>query len=333
MKSANYLLAASAGTLLITLAGCNGSSGTYTGGGAPVGVSDLKTGSYVAAGASDTAAKGLSAGKTLDASAATASSVDLAYKANTAALHSGSTFSVKKNASGGLDMIVNGETISFADADQQDATGYGKDVGGANDQELNIGNGGTLAGQLAGTDSGYMQVWHFQNDKDGTTSTRGFAVTGAETSPDTVKTAANATYNGHAQVRTFVAGSQNERTRMDADMALNADFANGTVSGTLTNLQGATQDSHVDLTWSTPTALPGAEVDMTEAKITGNGFSGGTLKGNDALDTAIDGNLDGSTYSGRFYGPGAEQVGGIMNVKGTSEGDKFVGYGVFGGSK
>jgi hypothetical protein len=120
---------------------------------------------------------------------------------------------------------------------------------------------------------------------------------------------------------------------MDADMALDADFTKGTVSGKLTNLQGAAQDSHVNLTWSTPTPLPGAEVDMTAAKISGNGFSGGTLKGNDALNTAIDGNLNGSTYSGRFYGPSAEQVGGIMNVKGTSGGDKFVGYGVFGGSK
>jgi hypothetical protein len=70
---------------------------------------------------------------------------------------------------------------------------------------------------------------------------------------------------------------------------------------------------------------------MTRAQISANGFAGGKLVATDPSGTV--GSLAGSTYSGRFYGPDADQVAGVLSIQGTGADGKFVGTGYFAGDK
>ena len=67
---------------------------------------------------------------------------------------------------------------------------------------------------------------------------------------------------------------------------------------------------------------------MEEANITGNGFTGAITA--DAGFTDAVGSIDsGSSYSGTFFGPGAEEVGGGINLTGTGaeDGLPYLAYG------
>ncbi len=305
------------------VAGCKtsggGKGGTTTGG--------LDSSATYAVTADDTAARAISDGKTLKASK-TAAATLLDYNANTSRTVDASDFSIKKNANGGVDVTVNGKTTSFAKADELveggETAGWERDVEGQDYKLLHPVNG-TFDETMNGTgDYRYAQLWRYFLD-DGSTSVRGFAAIGAETKPDALKGKANATYKGRATAETQLADDATTRTGVEGDLQLAANFDKGSVSGKMDNLSARTRSG--DSGWSPWTPVDGT-VTLETAKISGNAYDG-KLKGDTAFNTLIDGNLDGSTYSGRFYGPKAEETAGVFKLKGTSEGDGFVGSGGF----
>jgi hypothetical protein len=334
MISKKTMIAASIIPLALALAGCKHNDKTAEGPGSPGGPSGpgggLVAGDYIASTTTDTAAAAVKDGKSLSADATNSSTIGLAYGAGTAKAMDPAAFSVKKNAEGGMDMTVNGETVSFAGGDkyEEDGTSYEWEN-----------SGGFLSSMTAetkdildGTDKNYLNVWQYSSNK-GDAGTTGYAVVGAETAPDTVKAMANATYKGDARVDTRQVADITDRAGVRGNLTLNAKFDQGTVSGSIDSVEARTRNADTGNKWTGWAPVSGAAISLTESKISANGFTGGTVVGNAAANSAIDGNLDGSTYSGRFYGPNAEQVGGAISAMGTSEGGKFVGTGYFAGNK
>ena len=67
----------------------------------------------------------------------------------------------------------------------------------------------------------------------------------------------------------------------------------------------------------------GNPVDAAQAMDTKTDGKYQALQANATTSTEVD--ISGSTYSGRFYGPNADQVGGAINVTGTSDPGTVVG--------
>lgn len=311
----------SAVVLTMGVAGCStsGSSGGKAG---------VDTGGTFAMTDKDTAAKALKDGTTLKTTARTSTTNLIDYATNTSKSVDPASFAIKKNAKGGVDVTVNGKTTSFAKADElvEDGEAYGweKDVPDTDYKSLSSYTG-TIDETLNGTgDFKYAQVWRYTLD-EGAASTKGFAVVGAETRPEALKGKANATYKGWAVSETQLTTDRKTRTRVNGDLELAANFDKGSISGSMTNLSTRTRSGNQG--WSAWAAAPGA-IKLETAKITGNGYDG-KLSGDKNFNSAIDGNLNGSTYSGRFYGPKAEETAGVLKLKGTSEGDTFAGTGAF----
>ena len=303
-------------------AGCSTSGGGGSSGG-------VDTGATFAMTAKDTAAKALKDGKTLKATASTSSTNLIDYDQNTAKAVDPASFSIKKNAKGGVDVTVNGKTTSFAKADEyveEDGKRFGweKDVPDTDYKGL-FSYSGTIDETLNGTgDYKYAQLWQYTLD-EGSNSTRGVAVVGTETKPDALKGKANATYKGWASAETRLTDDRKSRARVAGDLELAANFEKGSVSGKITNLGMQTRDGNTGWTdW----ADADGSIKLEKTNIVGNGYDG-KLSGDAAFNNFIDGDLNGSTYSGRFYGPKAEETAGVLKLKGTSEGSTFVGTGAF----
>lgn len=337
MKSTRVILATS--VAMLALAGCKHTSSTAGGPGDPGnpgnpggGGSTLVQGDQLAGNepVEHAAAVALNDGKTLKADpASNSSAVNIDWDANTAKGEK-PTFSVKKNGNGGMDMTVNGQTVSFAaadaPADPADAP-YGWEKNGNDYKDLYNYNG-----MRDGSDQGYVQVWGYTVD-DGPKTLRGYGVVGLETPEDTVKTHANATYKGRARADTVQDGAPNERTGARGDLTLNADFAAGSVSGSVDNVEGRDRGAATNNQWTAWQAAPG-KIILGNAAISSNGFSGGSVSLDATAAQTFGADLSGSTYSGRFYGPDADQVGGVMNIVGTNDEDKkVVGSGFLVGDK
>jgi hypothetical protein len=247
-------------------------------------------------------------------------------------------FSIKPNNAGGLDMKVNGQTISFAGSDvNAEGNGWEKDDGKT---KLTSFWGGDVGKIVDGTDTNYVQVWRYRTGS-GNDLTRGFATIGVETPTSEVGTmTAKATYKGDARVDMAMADHPGQQIQVKGDMTLNADFTAKSVDGSIDNLKGRYVEGDAG-TGAWEKASSGS-VALNKGTISGNGFSGGTLTQknvafSDAVTQGTEVNIDGSTYSGRFYGPNADQVGGVINVKGTvatDDGSKpVVGQGFIAGNK
>jgi hypothetical protein len=336
MISKKTMIAVSIIPLALALAGCKHNDDMAEGPGVPGGGSggpgsELVAGDHVASTTTDTAAAAVKDGKTLSAATSNSATMELAHGARTAKAVDPASFSVKKNATGGMDMTVNGETVSFADGDkflEPDGKSYEwENAGGYLSSHTS-----DTASILDGTDTRYLQVWQYSSAKNGV-ETIGYAVVGAETTPETVKAQANATYKGRARVDTRQETDITDRVGVRGDLTLAAKFDQGSVSGSIDNIEARVRNADTGNVWIGWMPVDGAAISLTESKISANGFTGGNVVGNAAANTAIDGNLNGSTYSGRFYGPNAEQVGGVISAKGISEGGKFVGTGYFAGEK
>lgn len=335
MISKKTMIAVAVLPLALALAGCKHNDDSAEGPGGPGGPGNpgggLVAGDYIATKTTDTAAAAVKDGKTLTAAASNSATIEMAYGAGTAKAVDPAAFSVKKNAQGGMDMTVNGETVSFADGDK-----FVEPDGQSYEWENTGGYLSSFTSEtksiLDGTDENYLQVWQYGADKDGV-GTAGYAVVGAETAPDTVKAQANATYKGRARVDTRQEADITDRVGVRGDLTLAAKFEQGSVSGSIDNIEARQRNADTANVWTAWAPVGGAAISLTESKISANGFTGGSVVGNAAANAAIDGNLNGSTYSGRFYGPNAEQVGGVISAKGISEGGKFVGAGFFAGEK
>lgn len=331
MRTKSILIAVCAVPLAVALAGCEHSKGMAGGPGDPVDPGKIVQGDVLASAAEDhAAAAALNDGKTLTADPATNSSTtEINFADNSVKAVKAASFAIKKNATGGMDMTVNGETVSFAStdlgADPADRP-YGWEKTSGDYKGLY-----SESGLKDGSDQEYLQVWTYDTD-NGDTGTRGVAVVGAETPESAIKGQANATYTGWAQADTRRVDDRKERTRVGGDLTLAADFTAGSVSGEVANLQAKERGAATGDTWSAPQAVAGKLI-MGTAKIGSNGFSGGSLALDATASANLGANINGSTYSGRFYGPDADQVGGVMNIKGSNDDGSIVGSGYFVGYK
>lgn len=312
MHNSKFLLALLASTA--GLAACSGSNGAGT------------SGTAVYADVAGRAAEALEDGNTLTATQQSAAAIARNYDAQTAEIVEDGTASVSKNAAGGLDLTVAGRTISFTPADTS-ADGYGYEVATAG---IWTWTGDSMAEALDPSGPGYVRAFDYFVDLDPGTGRSGFIVTGTETRPSALAALPTATYDGRAQVR--VASAEGFANFGDAvsdargDIALTANFGAGTVSGSVTNMESREpRNADPTRTW-TPFA---GSVALGSAPISGNGFTGSVTA--DATFESTIGTIDaGSTYSGGFYGPAAEQAAGVFNLTGTAAGGGgMVGWGLW----
>ena len=133
----------------------------------------------------------------------------------------------------------------------------------------------------------------------------GHAVFGDRTAAGQMPGSGTATYSGQTEARAWQpspgqgqAGSSNS-TRYRADLSLTADFGQGTVGGQATGLERLAPGE------SDYTSIPGT---LT--------FGSGRIAGN-TLTTTVEGLGYTGSMEGAFYGPGAAEVGGVMQATHT----------------
>ncbi|MCD7060990.1 transferrin-binding protein-like solute binding protein [Pelagibacterium xiamenense] len=230
-------------------------------------------------------------------------------------------FSLVLNDEGGIDVTIDGKTVSFTAADLSGE--YGWESG---DDGVFTWSADSAQQALDGDAFGqYHQVWsYFWHPED--TMYNGFAVIGTETTPDAVAAqSASATYSGWAAADAYFAGSESDtRTRLFGDLALAADFDAGTIGGTMSNI-GVRVRSDGD--WGATTDLDGT-IALETSSISGNGYSG-TLAPDATLESELAMEDFEGGYGGKFYGPDAEEAGGTLGFTGVSDGDAVVGAGFF----
>jgi len=234
---------------------------------------------------------------------------------------------ITRNGTGAVDVTIDGRTMSFTAADleeegfgweREDADGYG----GVFTWTAN-----SAAEALNGEGAGdYYQVWsYFWDNPDGETL-NGYAVVGTEATSDAVAArSATATYSGRSVTDTYLAGTDNfDRTRIQGNVELEANFDDGAISGTLSDIVTRAQ---VDGTWS-PNVNHAGTVAFDSAPIAANGYQGTLTPDAAFVDELMLSDFKG-TYGGKFFGPNAEETAGAIAVTGTSDGDGFVGGGFF----
>ncbi len=275
--------------------------------------------------ASDTVSKSVNDGATLTARAVTSAGHNLNYQSDTTGPESAS-FNVRKNASGALSFEVNGKDWDFDPGDQSDPSSYEVEDN-VNDVFVSLWTRGSdLADVFDPGNGSQMQIFGYQTNQivGGADNTRGYAAVGAETDDAVLSGLPTASYDGRlsadAYPNTGFESNSQSRSRIEGDLTMTANFAAETISGTGSNLTIRNAD-----TGNVETALPG-QVIFGQTSLGFNGFKG-NLSGDATLNTSLQGNLSGSTYSGAFYGAQAEELGGVMTITGTSEGETFGGVG------
>ncbi|WP_163269689.1 transferrin-binding protein-like solute binding protein [Chelativorans alearense] len=239
--------------------------------------------------------------------------------------------SIKKNADGGIDVTINGETESYSSANvSADGFGFESDDG---DRNIYTWSADSAQGAVDGTDGyAYHQRWgHFWRSPSSGDSMFGFAVLGSETAPQDVAARDDtATYSGDAYIYAYgTDGDDFDRTAIRGDLTLTADFGQGEISGAVSDMEGRERVNGVDGSW---TPVPGAEIDLQSADIAGNGYEGTTAV-NDTFKTALDVTEFDGTYRGKFFGPDAEETAGVIVASGVADGEDFVASGSFGADK
>lgn len=311
-----------AGASLLILAGCGGGSSIVGDGGGGTPSEPPRAIAY--ADEAGTASAALAGG--LEASPLTTAAVTNDYPAGTSAQRGETAFALRRNDQGGVDLTVDGETTSFA---ASGGTGYGwVQQEGANWRELASWQG-SEEDVLNDVSGEYSQMWqYFLYDDSTGLETAGHAVIGTETRPSVLTAKASATYRGYMTARSFGAddptrsveyqagtnaGRELAGGREGSRVLMTADFDASTIAGDVTGIVARTRGAGGAIT-SPFEALPGRVV-MEEAQIVGNGYQGRL--------TAVDGFPEDlgtdASYSGRFYGPNAEETAGVLSIPGETE--------------
>ena len=157
---------------------------------------------------------------------------------------------------------------------------------------------------------------------DLTTGSIGYIVYGTRTTVDDMPTTGTATYSGPMRAREWPSNDAvltgTEALLYRGRFTLDANFADDTVDGTVSNMQSRPESS-----WLNSAAGTGLTF---EAQITGNGISGTNLTGTGDL-----GGYNSGSVNGAFYGPGAAEVGGVLESADTAN-NKLL-HGWFGAKK
>ena len=150
------------------------------------------------------------------------------------------------------------------------------------------------------------------------------AVIGLRTAADDMPThEVTAFYEGQVRLRARQAENGRDRIELDSDLLLEASFADGRISGTIDNWRREVFRGRVKLSED---RLGGLVYVIPETDITGNGFAGTMVPGDDCQVCAED---IAATVNGGFYGPYAAEAGGTIRGTYTNEGVDHVISGVF----
>ena len=142
---------------------------------------------------------------------------------------------------------------------------------------------------------------------------RGFLVHGERTESDELP-AGEATYAGRMGGEIWQADNPNRRTRtfVRGDLSLTADFADSTISGMIDDIETQAPGQSYQTSTEVLTISGGSITDSTfAADLTGTG----------AEDSRYEGDVD-----GQFFGPDAEEVGGVLEATHTGNDTILTGW-------
>ncbi|MBX3532095.1 MAG: transferrin-binding protein-like solute binding protein [Rhizobiaceae bacterium] len=273
----------------------------------------------------DTAGKMLSDNKTLTASTELTANV----RKTTTAAKTSTDFTVKRNGSGGVDVNVAGKAMSFSGSD---VSGNVWTKGGNPLQTAGATNESTTSA-ISASDSNYAQVWQYLYAETNELN-EGFAVVGNPTPVASLPGSGSVNYSGRAGVIVTQANAPATRfigqygttdaKQVNASSAatLTANFGSKTVTGALTGGVGVQTTANGQQTVGA--TFNAGSMTLGTANISGaSGQYTGAVSGSFGAGT-VDG---GSTYTGQFFGPNAEETAGVINF-GLNNGG-FVGVGAF----
>ena len=179
-------------------------------------------------------------------------------------------------------------------------------------------------GERRSLDQRYLIPFGFWWDGGENADSHSFAVIGLHTPPGDMPTHdVTASYVGDVRIDTWEAEDNQNQRQFGGDLVLEADFADGTISGTLDDwweqMQLDGRRFEQDLDDSFVYLIP-------ETRIDGNGFSGTLVAAPGCADCF---ELTSSAIEGGFYGPYAEESGGTLQGEFTLDGSDHVMNGIF----
>ena len=267
-------------------------------------------------------------GKTLSARSVSVAGLATDYQTGQSSL-ANAAVTVRRNASGELTVSVNGVETAFAEGDrfiEIDGSSYGYEIEGGTTYSGAYNQTGPIDDFLNPGDN-YAEVLFVETNGISSNPDKyliAYAVLGTETRDGALSSLPTATYNGRTKILSASNTSDSDNNfnfnSVRSDLEMTADFGAGEISGVMSNFVGENRDLG-----DQPLA---GSVAMNKATFTQNGFKG-TLTADDAFGAngvTIDPT---STYSGAFYGPSAETVGGVLNVTGSNGVAGYNGIGYF----
>ena len=262
--------------------------------------------------------------------------INLNYDADTTELTEVTEFRVQQNENGEFTLWLNGSEWDFVAADREmsdDGNIYGyftEAQCNTTGECVNLFNWTGEIDDLKSNGNGFHAIVNTQSNQvnGGQPDVRAFAAIGTETRDEDLSSLGTATYNGRSRIdaypETGFEDNGASRTRIRSDnLTISADFGAGTISGSMEDLQirDPGEEDHTSI---------GGVLTMEETSFQVNGFIG-DLTADADFTTATGVTLDSSsTYSGAFFGPNAEEVGGVISASGSDgEGGSFNAIGMF----
>ena len=203
-----------------------------------------------------------------------------------------------------------------------------------NEFEKEIEGGGQWLWSVTGAfccDSGYsyLDVYGFGHWGGGHTANyRTYTTTGVRTDPANMPTG-SATYAGRFRADAYKQDSSSSdfRYSVSGDLSLTTDFDGGTLEGNMSGIRTRPQGG----SWSPPSETTSFEIG--NGQIAGGQFTADLTGADTDSAAALDDSLRGyaGNVLGEFYGPAAEEVGGVFTA--TRDADQRVLYGALHGRK
>lgn len=216
-------------------------------------------------------------------------------------------FSVRRNSNGGVTVEAAGKSLAFTA--QNSATNPERWASGQNPAQVVFPVGNTTVSAISASNSDYSQIWQYAYT-DNNEALFGFAAVGSET-PAASLPGGSATYRGLAGAvvngTPVVWGTPEARQAQinagnsGSDATLTANFGTRRVEG---NFTGAAVVGNNNVHQAV-----NLEMTLNSGDISGNQFSGTV-----ASTGAVVFNPNNSTYTGRFFGPGAEEAAGVLEL-------------------
>ena len=250
-------------------------------------------------------------------------------------------FSVQVNSLGDREIAVtiNGEEVILTQADERDDFSWRIETivpGSSEDSSfVSVFLFGSSIDELYDNEGpryltrfGYFYDESFADD----VNINGIAVVGTETRESELddRGDAVATYSGRANLQVRQQGARFDEfdAFVNANIAMTADFGADTIAGTgdVTRVREEASGEDFD---------PEGGLVFEETAIQGNAFSGDLNPDADLLTSApeLSAVIGSSTYSGAFYGPNAEEIGGVASGSAVVGEDEFLMWGSFQGEE